>query len=219
VRQRHSEEWVKKLDRPAWVLDIDNVLCDYTTGFCTWLKHRAPLFADAAQAVIDGRKFFSSEKDFGMTATEWQGFKHEFRSMGHKRQLPVMPGAREFTQELRRAGYFVILLTSRPIDRYPNIYTDTLWWLNNHGMQFDWVWWATDKGERLIENGGLKFIRGVVDDDPRYIAQFAKLGLQCWWLRTTQHPDAIPWAASAANVHVVSRLTDVIVEPIGVGVH
>jgi hypothetical protein len=210
VRQRHSEEWVRKLDGPTWIVDIDNVLCDYTTGFCNWIINRAPLFAAAAQRIIQDRTFFSSCADFGMTETEWQGFKHEFRSMGHKRWLPLMPGAREFLLRLRDAGYYIVLLTSRPIDRYPNIYTDTLFWLRNNDLPFDWLWWSTEKGERLIENGAVKHIAGVVDDDPKYVVQFGRLGLEVWWLQTTQHrSDVMPGAAG--YVHAITSLSNVVV--------
>ena len=208
VRQRHSEEWVKTLaDRPLWVVDIDNVLCDYTTGFCEWLAHRAPLFAPKTREVLARRAWVSRCDDLGMSEAEWQGFKHEFRSNGQKRRLPLMPGAKEFLHRLQGAGYGIVLLTSRPIDRYPNIYGDTLYWLYHNSLPHDWVWWATDKGERVIESGITKQIHGVVDDDPRYVTQFARLGLPVWHLQSTSHPT-IPMDMYQ-SVHAVHSLGDI----------
>lgn len=213
VRQRHSEEWVKHLTSPTWVLDIDNVLCDYIDGFCTWLADRAPLFAEKIHQVRKLRMYFSGS-EFGMTSAEWQGFKHEFRTTGQKRYLPVMEGAVEFVTRLRDAGYHIILLTSRPIDRYPNIYTDTLYWLNSVGLSYDWLWWASDKGERLIDSNALRYITGVVDDDERFVKQFAGLGLQTYWLVNDSVRPVSMDLSVYDNVHRVRALSDIAIAPV-----
>lgn len=217
VRHRHSEEFVlRELDRPAVVVDIDNVICDYTTGFCTWIINRAPLFAKAAQTIMAERRWFGKAADFGMSEAEWQGFKHEFRSRGHKRYLPTMPGAKPFLDRLRDAGYYIVLLTSRPIDRYPNIFTDTLFWLRDNDLTFDWVWWALDKKECLIENQAVKWIRFAVDDDPKYVEQFRHLGIMSYWMASTKYPDlnGYHYPVEERRVVVVKSLDEIPVTPV-----
>lgn len=217
VRQRHSEEWVRKLDHPAVVVDIDNVLCDYTRGFCDWIIHKAPLFAKKAKEIRDARSWFGKASDFGMTEGDWQKFKHEFRSRGHKRQLPPIDGAAKFLADLRRAGYYIILLTSRPIDRYPNIYTDTLYWLHDNGMVYDWVWWALDKKECLVENKAVQWIKFAVDDDPKYVEQFRVLGIPTYWMKTTKHPGdpgRLLHLQATDSVYPVERLQDIPIPPV-----
>lgn len=209
VRQRHSEEFLKQLDRPACVIDIDGVLCDYSGGFCTWIANRAPLFAKQAMAVYQSKDWIGRAEQFGMTETEWQGFKHEFRAGGHKRFMPLMPGAKEFLERCRDAGYLVILLTSRCIDQYPNIYSDTVSWLSDNQLPYDWLWWSLDKGERLIKEKALKWVKFVVDDDPRYVAQFLRVGLKVWWMQTVDHHQVLNVAPGQDHVQVVHSLDEI----------
>lgn len=215
VRQRHSEEFVLSLDRPAAVVDIDNVLADYTTGFCQWLRYRTSKFEEKAAEIEENRKAFSGGKDFGIPEEEWQALKHEFRVSGQKRFLPPMPHADTFTQRLKDAGYLVILLTSRPIDRYPNIYSDTVYWLDHHRITYDFLWWSHSKHERLAEALATKWVKFAIDDDPAFILQYHRAGItDLWWLQSTAFPygslkavyelDPLPlFIDSLDNVHII----------------
>lgn len=184
VRQRYQEEWIRNVDGPCVVVDIDNVLCDYTVGICQWYaRHPRCTVAtrERMQAMILRRDWVNA-RTLGIEADEWQDLKHEFRSTGGKRQLPMHSDAPAFLQAMRGRGVQIVLLTSRPIDRYPNIYTDTLLWLQHHSLPFDFIWWGLDKAERVLEAGMRPHIQMVVDDDPRFVLQFASLGLPCVWL-------------------------------------
>lgn len=204
-RQRHAEEWVMRMDRPIAVVDIDNVLADYISGFCRWLGERAPFFAREADVLRERRAYLNAEST-GMTPEEWQRFKHEFRVTGQKRSLPLMPGAREFLDRLHAAGFLVVLLTSRPIDRYPNIYSDTIWWLRQNGLRHDMVWWALDKAERISLSGGMKMVRFIVDDDPHFINQCTRVGLRAVWLSSPTFKEA---PKPSPQLTVVERLADI----------
>lgn len=213
VRQRHSEEWIKKLDRPSVVIDIDNVLCDYTVGFLEWVLHRYPRFGEAAQRLMVARRFVAGPADLGASEVEWQEMKHEFRSRGHKRFLPTMPGAREFLLWCRGQGYLIILLTSRPIDRYPNLYTDTLWWLKNNELFLqDWLWWSGNKGECLLEHHAAKWVKFVVEDDPRHVEQFLRVGLTVYWMHTTNFGRTLVYEGPSEHrdrLHIVRGLSEI----------
>lgn len=194
VRQRYREEWVEKLDRDCVVVDIDNVLCDYINGMCDWIP-RARMFLDSEEHGIsnefqqridkvrhDGK--YLSAKTLGIRDELWQALKHEFRTTGQKRCLPVFDDALEFLTRCKHAGLRVVLLTSRPIDRYPNIFTDTILWLNNNKLPFDFVWWSSEKAERILEEDGLREkIRFAIDDDEKFVRQFAKARIPTYWLR------------------------------------
>jgi len=185
VRQRYHEEWVNKLDGPCVVVDIDNVLCDYISGIGGWIWHHYPMHAERALKLVREDAYFSAAS-MEVSEETWQSIKHQFRVNGGKRTLPVFSDAKPFLDRLKAAGMRIVLLTSRPIDEYPNILTDTLLWLESNKLPFDFLWWGMDKAERIVKIPDLKTkIQYAVDDDRRFIDQFAKAGIPSFWLRRT----------------------------------
>lgn len=221
VRARYSEEFLLSLDRPACILDLDNVLVDYTTGFSTWAEAKvrdgfllrshegSMLTTDDAVARIhlvrDKRMFFSA-KNVGVDLGDWMTLQHEFRVGGGFGQLPPCDGLAQFAVWLAAQDLAVIGLTSRSVDTYPNIIDDTLFWLDKYGVKMDCVWWGAHKGEKLKEAmPNTDFIRFVVDDDPRYLGQYAALGLKrIYWIK------GMPGFADYPGVIPVSSLYDII---------
>jgi hypothetical protein len=198
VRQRFSEEWVNQIVGPSVVIDIDNVLADYIEGFCHFMERVGE--GDRAEYIRRIRPYRIQEE---IPSDLWKRLKHQFRVEGWKRYLPVMPGAKEFLTWCRNQGYYVVLLTSRPIDRYPNLYMDTLYWLNTAGLPFDTVWWTQHKGEALSERLDLSDVQFAVDDDFEFVTQFKDKGVRTYWLnRTLVDPDV--------GVLTVRTLADVI---------
>lgn len=183
VRQRYQEEWMLRLDRACVVVDIDNVLCDYVSGICDWVRMRYAVPSSLLDELKSSRAYVSAET-LNIKADTWQRMKHEFRTGGFKRTLPLMPGAREFLTQLKARGLQVVLLTSRPIDEYPNLLTDTVMWLNSNQLPFDYLWWGMDKAERIVRTDGLsQHVQFIVDDEPRFIDQFSRAGFNCFWYR------------------------------------
>jgi hypothetical protein len=102
----------------------------------------------------------------------------------------------------------IVLLTSRPIDRYPNIYTDTVDWLNRNGLVFDYIWWGEQKAHRVIEGEVRPFVQLAVDDDPKYIAQYSMASINSYWLRRDPNPSGEQPPSS--SVHEVKNLQQVV---------
>ena len=209
VRQRYQEEWVKRIDRPCAVVDIDQVLCDYITGICDWIHRYSSSMVpiERLQSIITTRAYVNAQR-LGIDEEAWKKLKHEFRVSGGKRFLPAFPDAHVFLTALQRRGLQIVLLTSRPVDRYPNIYTDTLLWLDRNELPYDFIWWAHDKGERVLEAGLRQHVRLFLDDDRRFIDQISKLGIPSYWVQrgvALAHPDT-----DAPNVHPVTNLQSVV---------
>jgi hypothetical protein len=202
VRQRHSEEFLVNLDRPVMILDLDNVLCDYTAGFSHWvltnLTRMGIHFRDAATAAVlplskvverlqilrDERAFYSAAS-MKVYTEDWMKVQHLFRAQGGFRNLPAMPGLDEFIVWARGTGYAIVGMTSRSIEWYPNIYDDTLEWLALNGLPMDCVWWGTNKAEKVAGMmPKIADVAFVVDDDPRYLKQYADLGVKTiYWMQ------------------------------------
>jgi hypothetical protein len=194
VRQRYSEEWTKQINAPCAIIDIDNVICDYITGLCNWLMVRCEwderLDVDRIVEVRDARGYVNADS-MGVPDEYWKALKHEFRISSRKRELPVLPNSTIGLERLQLEGLQIVLLTSRPIDRYPNIYTDTLLWLQRHAIPFDFILWGHDKAERLLETDLRRHVKVTFDDDLMYAQQYAVLGLQSYHIDARQEEDVV----------------------------
>jgi FMN phosphatase YigB (HAD superfamily) len=181
VRQRYSEEWVKSIKGKTAIIDIDGVLCDYRTGFLDWVSaHRPDLSEYVDKLRLDECHYMLTRKNFNLSTERWQDMKHEFRISGAKENLPVYPDAKDFMRKLKECGIVSVLLTSRPIDRYPNLYGDTVSWLKKNDLYHDVVWWSYDKADKALERLANPIF--AVDDDTTYINKFADAGIQTFWV-------------------------------------
>ena len=186
VRQRYAEEYVKNLDGKIVLVDIDGVLADYVTGFIDWISQFYN--KGIAEGFVDRRKWMNAVS-MGLDEQVWQELKHQFRTRGGKRKLPLLPMSKEFLDMCRSLGYKIVLLTSRPIDRYPNIYTDTLEWLKLNNLPFDFIWWSLDKAETVLSKNIRPNIVFAVDDDLRYVTKYSELGIKTFWITDKTTPD------------------------------
>jgi hypothetical protein len=206
VKQRYQEEWLGNLDRPCAIVDIDHVLCDYVTGLCNWLEGHTDLERDLIDEVRTKTRWID-HSTFPVSREKWEAIKHRFRVSGAKSSLPIFPDALPFLKSLKSRNLQIVLLTSRPIDRYPNMYTDTLDWLKKNELPFDYVWWAIDKADRVVEAEIRHHARIVIDDDMKYISQYERAGMHSYWIKRGCVPSAVP---ESPLVHPVASLREVV---------
>jgi len=215
VQYRYQEEWMANLDGPCVVVDIDNVLADYITGICRFAKEWGPhilkltpsetlSFVHRLDDLCKKRVWVGAES-VGIEPSKWNLLKHEFRVGGYHRRLPVFDDAKFFLDWCRAHRWKILLITARPVDRYPNIFTDTLAWLDAEQLAFDFLWWASNKADRLEEITNAKAKLNVVfavDDDLTFVKQFASRGIRTFWLdRLGTHPPYL-----SKNVTVMHSL-------------
>lgn len=213
VRQRYQEEWASRVEAPCAVVDIDNVLADYITGLCDWIlctpAWRRAVDMDAVHEILATRRWINADA-LDITQEQWKRLKHDFRTSGGKRTLPVFPEARGFLERCRAEELQIVLLTSRPIDRYPNLYTDTLNWLIANHLPFDFIWWSHDKAERVLEGNLREHVRFAVDDDLAYVRQLSALGIPTYWRTHATFVSAIHPADLPTNVRPVTSLAEIL---------
>jgi hypothetical protein len=191
-RQRYSEEWVEHhIDGPVILLDLDNVLCDYIDGFGRWLMawYAGRPFIEEVHKRVLNRQWIDA-KTIRVNDQWFEGVKHEFRCGGFKRNLPVMPGAKEFVDWCRHRA-MVILLTARPIDRYPNMLTDTVYWLNQNNIRVSHIWWGADKGKVVQLESIQKNVIFAVDDVLGHCHEYQDHGIESYWLGGSGHGEEL----------------------------
>lgn len=193
VQYRYQDEWLKEINGPCILVDIDNVLADYIAGICTWAKEWAVRISAPSTAIRLAHRLDELQKagayvnaeSVGVSPAEWQQIKHAFRTQGGKLKIMPFNDAQAFLEWARQRGWTIILVTSRPIDRYPNIFTDTMTWLHANGLTYDYLWWADDKARRLEEYEHVALRSRVVfavDDDMRFVNQYREKNIKTYWL-------------------------------------
>ena len=211
VRQRYSEEWIKSVKGKTAIIDIDGVLCDYRTGFLDWISKFRPDLADHVDRLrldVDDH-YMLTRKDFDLSISSWQELKHYFRISGEKENLPVYPDVYDFLNKLKEQDIVSVLLTSRPIDRYPNLYGDTVSWLKNNKLHHDIVWWSYDKADIALER--LSNPVFAIDDDPTYINKFADAGIPAFWICRNggaKHTQQV-FSQQKSIITVIETLTEI----------
>jgi len=165
-------------DLPCFAVDIDNVLARaegavqrlYTD--LTGEPWPASLFASAGG--LDG-----SHMDHELTERIFSRFHEESIPV-----LPMMPGARFALQHLHRC-YRIVLVTARR----PTSWSQTLTWVQAHGLPCDALYHAEEKGE-ISERIVL-----AVDDHPVHARGYCEKGIRVFlmdqpWNRSFVHPLA-----------------------------
>lgn len=180
VEQRYLQEFAETKDRKIVICDIDGVLSDYPKNFLNYVKKQegdkitaetAEYFKESNVTEIDLYTYLRGI----VPQDSLKKYKHLYRSQGFTRDEEVIEGSREFLESLHRKGYYVVLLTSRPFEKYKSLYLDTFVWLSEKGFVYDMLLNDSkkrDKVSELLETSQVEF---VIDDDPRLIRNLASI--------------------------------------------
>lgn len=183
VEQRYLQEFAKTDGRKIAICDIDGVLGDYPSTFLEYVKSKElghhkqfsseeiKMFDNGAVSDIDLYRYLRGV----VSQDTLKEYKHLYRSYGLTREELVEEGAREFLDSLRKRGYYIVLLTSRPFDKYKSLYLDTFIWLTQHNLTFDMLVNDSKKRDKVSELLKSSQVEFIVDDDPRLISGLESL--------------------------------------------
>ena len=101
---------------------------------------------------------------------------------GGKQSLPRFEYAEELVNWIGAKGLSIVLLTSRPIDIYSNIYRDTIEWLRFNGLGQHLLLWSKAKAEIVFRLKLIDRLVFAVDDEYKHCEEYAKLGVKTYWL-------------------------------------
>jgi NTP pyrophosphatase (non-canonical NTP hydrolase)/uncharacterized HAD superfamily protein len=197
VQQRYSEEHLLKLNWPIALIDIDGVLANYRQGILEYiLNHGTPetLRKQALELMEMQEVPYVSAETLKVTESAWQQLKHEYRIQGQKVSLDAYDDAEDFLVGLRLSSYTIVMITSRPIDKYPTLFSDTLEWLQKYNLQYDAIWWTHDKRERVALEDITDQVAFAVEDSLENALEFAEMGIKSYHLcrpgEKHRHTDA-----------------------------
>jgi len=175
VKQRFFQERVLKYDGKIVGVDIDGVLADYPRSFVEFINEQLGTTYDYRTITS-----YNIAEQLGLSTEECARLKHLYRDSGQKRFIPVIEGARQFLDELKYMGYTVVLLTSRPIDKYKRIFADTQYWLAENKLHYDAILFDESKGERLLNEFGRDKVEFFIDDHAPFANGISEAGFRCY---------------------------------------
>lgn len=184
VRQKWDQEHSPSLSTDKIVcIDIDGVLCDYLT---TWLEFVRNNFPEKL-AFGDSGKITSLDLSRTLkNPSEYKDLKNLFRESGIKRNALVISGAKEFLIKLSKK-YKIVLVSARPVQVYRRIYADTVEWLKENELIFDFLVFEEDKRSwALTHKSQIEF---CVEDDPKQATHLTTYGLKVYLLDCPYNKD------------------------------
>ena len=162
-------------DKSVAVVDIDGVLNSYPKCFFDWAKVNCHVdWATMHQARQDAR---------------YTDIKQQYRLSGVKRNLAVLPGARDMLNLLKSQGHKIIIVTSRP--DIGTVHLDTKYWLEKNNLPFDAVIFGRVKPRALLDvDCDLHEIGVIIDDEERHLKDyFSVVGEECNYIRISQDQE------------------------------
>jgi len=111
-------------------------------------------------------RFKSAHKSSKRTEAE---LKEKYRLSGLKASEPPIEGSVELLESFKRNGYTIILLSSRPVNRYPEVYMQTLQFLKRYRLVHDLLFFKDHKPISAELEDLWSRVEFFVDDDSRYI--------------------------------------------------
>ena len=164
------------------VIDIDGVLADYRLGLLYWIRQSCPSLASYANYHLGRQDTWIDHETMKIPYRKWLDTLEMFRMSGGKQSIPVYEGVEELFKRIEVLDYEVVLLTSRPIDIYSNIYRDTVEWLKNNGLGYHMLLWSKSKAEMIYKMRMMDKIVFAIDDEFRHIQEYDKLGIPTIWI-------------------------------------
>jgi uncharacterized HAD superfamily protein len=173
VEQRYVQErWSRRVEGNIVGVDIDGVLCDYGSGMIDFINQ------ELGTNYSRKGNIYHIERELDLDQKVFDNLLHKFREIGGKRTLPVYPDSSSFLYGLKGMGYSVVLLTARPYDKYPRIFSDTLHWLKDNNLVFDAVLFNENKDETLVNTFGIDKVCFFVEDTLEQAHSIAKRGIR-----------------------------------------
>lgn len=150
-------------------VDIDGVLNYYPQTWVDFVnRHLNEQFSDLYDIKAN------------LPYAEYKALKAKYRTCGIKQVLTVRDGAQAFLDELHYKGYYIILITKRPIAEYNELLMQTTMWLKLSDLRYDFLYFSENKHLDIIQK--FKGITFMIEDNRKNANEVAKQGYKVFLL-------------------------------------
>lgn len=164
----HKKVNYKPTKNPVVVIDIDDVLLDFRFTFNEWIRNKYNIFIDD-----NSDQYYSSiaVKEIGLSP---ESVFEDFIKEDGLLTIPAFKNAANMTSQLRKLGFEIHLLTSRPEKNLKCKY-QTMQSLIDNNITFDKLNFSFEKYIWLAKqdfylDGRFKF---AIDDSPKHVSEYA----------------------------------------------
>lgn len=165
---------VKNQNRKKVFVDLDNVMADYGGDFLRWATN-----GQLSPSPNDLTSLHLNEI-LCLDDVDYAELKRRWRVEGHKRNMTMIPGTHGALRRLSQ-WYDVVIISSRPADKYDNIREDTEYWLKRHDLQYSELVFTKEKFDYVHDHYDVNDVLAIFDDDPKNLVKFAgKQTIQCY---------------------------------------
>lgn len=178
----------KNRNRKKVFVDLDNVMADYGGDFLRWATN-----GQLSPSPNDLTSLHPNEI-LCLDGADYAELKRRWRVEGHKRNMTVIPGTHGALRRLSR-WYDVVIISSRPADKYDNIRGDTEYWLKQHGLQYSELVFTKEKFDYVYDHYDVDDVLAIFDDGPKNLVKFAsKQTVQCYIVDRPYNRTGAPFA-------------------------
>jgi len=163
------------------ITDIDQTLGDYQATFMQW--------AISGGYDIKGIKMPQTihiDHDLEMEYPQYSALKEKFEATGQYAKLKIYPDTVESMKYWHDLGYYIIVVTARPVEQFKRIFKDTMTWFSYHRIHMDELR-MMGEGRVLLACDLRKQENSVMlwEDDPLYIQRASNSGIPTY---VRKHP-------------------------------
>ena len=153
-------------------VDIDGVLNYYPDTWLEFLQEEVP-------------EFVSPYMDLNQVKSEipyqvYRNLKWKYRESGYKQNLTPRDGSKELLTGLKEIGYNIVILTSRPVNKHPSLFKQTVKWLDNNELPYDDLIFDKDKQVAIVTR--YPHLSFGIEDHRYYANQVARWGYNMFLL-------------------------------------
>ena len=194
-----SNKWEVETGKKICYLDIDGVLNNYPECWLEFIRMKL-LPKDSRTEYILGDL---NRAKHNIPYQEYKDLKWEYRESGYKETIPPNPDASRLTSDLRKLGYHIVIITSRPVKEHPSLFKQTINWLQKNKIEFDDLIFDEDKHIAVLKRYP-HLIFGC--EDHRYYANLvASWGYDMYLINNRYNSGEI-----LPNVHRIDRLIEIL---------
>jgi phosphoglycolate phosphatase-like HAD superfamily hydrolase len=177
--RRRCESFLKtpEQQKATVVFDMDGVLVYYPEYFLEFVD-KAMLSTPWWPGVKKVEELKSPDDlwtQLGMSLEKYQELKTAFVEDGGLLQLPPVMEALELVDDLRTAGYAVVIVTSRDKSSLEKMELDSYKWLQKYDVRVNGIYFTLDKARFIKKN--FNNVTMVVDDHALEVERMKEAGI------------------------------------------
>jgi hypothetical protein len=156
---------------PIVAFDIDGTLGDYHGHLHKFAADYLASDRDEALSLFNQLNDYDGSVPHGewfdangISRETFRQIKLAYRQGSMKRTMPAFDGAIKVVQRLQNQEVEIWLTTTRPYLRLDNVDPDTRWWIEKHGVPFNYMLYDECKYQELAHRVDRTRVVAVVDD-------------------------------------------------------